>query len=148
MKAFRFSLDRILHWRETQFEQERAVGERLVRQRLELDASAVRLTEARTTEEHALATAPEMESSPLLSMSGFQLRIEREKAALGAQRAALDRAIANQLAKTMEARRRVRLLERLRDKRKAEWTAESQAEQERFASETWLGRIKSRHTGA
>jgi hypothetical protein len=142
MKAFRFSLDRVLQWRETQLELERVAGERLVQQRVEIDNCSRLLTEARAGEERAIVDAPELESGPLISMSGFQVRVEKEKSALAGRRVDLNGAIALQLSKTMEAHRRVRLLERLRDRRKAQWTTEWQAEEERFASEAWLARLR------
>lgn len=140
MKAFRFPLERVLHWRKTQLELERAVMERLTQRRVELEA-ALKLNAAnRVDAERSIAHAGGVTSSDIQTLSAYQARATREKAALLERAQTLQRETAAQMAKTMETQRRVKLLERLRGKRLDEWTSTMDAEQERFAAEAWLGR--------
>ena len=65
---------------------------------------------------------------------GVRLKEQR----IAAQRAAREQDLARQRQTMLEARRRYRLLERLRDRRWEEWRAAASRELENFASESYL----------
>jgi hypothetical protein len=105
------------------------------------------LAENRTAAERSIAHAGAVDSHELQTLSAFQARVARQSAALVEGRQVLDRETAAQLAKNIEAQRRVKLLERLREQRLREWTSAMDAEQESFAAEAWLGRWPTLKTG-
>lgn len=140
MKAFRFPLERVVHWRRTQVELERAAIERLVQRRLELQSAVEALQLDRSAAETSIARATSIDSRDLQTLSAYQERTRRERGALMERQGQLEREISVQLAKTTEAQRRLKLLERLRAKRLREWTIAMEADEERFAAEAWLGR--------
>lgn len=139
MKAFRFPLERVLQWRRTQLELERAAMQHLVQRKLELDSAVQAIAASRTVAELAIAHASSLDSRELQTLSAYQNRTTREKRSLLERRPQLDREVATQLVKITEAQRRVKLLERLREQRLQEWTGEMAKEQEQFATEAWLG---------
>jgi hypothetical protein len=140
VKAFQFPLERVLHWRRTQLELERAAMERLVQRRMELQEAVRALAARRMEADVSIAHAEGFPGRDVQTFSAYQARARREKAALMERGQILDRETAAQLAIAMEAQRRVKLLERLRGQRLREWTSATDAEQERFAAEAWLGR--------
>ena len=139
MKIFRFPLERVLHWRTTQLELERAAMQRLVQRKLELEHAFQAIASNRNAEEFAIAHASSIDSRELQTLSAYQSRTVREKTNLLNLGAQLERETAAQLGKITEAQRRVKLLERLREQRLQEWTGELAKEQEQFAAEAWLG---------
>lgn len=140
MKTFRFPLDRILRWRRGQLDLERAATKAIVQRRSELESALKALVAARHALESAIVSAGAFRSQDLYTLSACQQRNVRERAALLAHRQVLARELAQQAAKTMEAERRVKLIERLRENRVGEWTRAMEKEQEDFAAEAWLGR--------
>lgn len=140
MKAFRFPLERVLHWRRTQLELDKTAMQQLAARRTQLDNAVRALTDQRAAAEHSIARPGTVDAFEFSTMSAFQGRVFRQKLELLARQKELERETAAQVAKTMESQRRVRLLERLREKHLAKWTTEVNAEQERFAAEAWLGR--------
>ncbi|MCU1261828.1 MAG: hypothetical protein JWO80_4713 [Bryobacterales bacterium] len=140
MKVFRFPLERVIHWRRTQVELERAATERLVQRRMELQSAMQALQSGRSAAETSIACTVFIDSRDLQTLSAYQERTRRERAALMERQGQLEREMSVQLAKTTEAQRRLKLLERLRAKRLREWTIAMEADEERFTAEAWLGR--------
>lgn len=121
-------------------ELERAAMERLVRRQAELERAERALAADRTEAERAIAHSGVFESQDLQTLSAYQARSAREMARLRERRQALQLETAAQMTKSMEAQRRVKLMERLREQRLQEWQRASDAAQESFAAEAWLGR--------
>jgi flagellar export protein FliJ len=140
MKRFEFRLERVRDFRRQQLELEEAKLERLDAERQELEAESARI-ESETVRTRDLlmvttsAEARELAAADLYlrhladvrkrhdeKVAGFQARIHKQREAV------------------IEARRRVRLMEKLEQQQLSDWTAESDREQENVASELFLAR--------
>jgi len=138
MIPFRFSLDKVLEWRrmqleleENQFKQQLAAMAALDRARAELEAAGIR-AEVQVREWRPVAGAD------LAALGSFRLRTRKMEEELEVRRAECRRKLAGQQAAMLEARRRFRLLERLKERRLAEWQRASNRELEELASESYL----------
>ena len=144
MKSFHFPLERALEWRRGQLELEEnrvrrqaaAVAE-IDRTRAELEATAIR------AEVQVQAWTP-LAGQDLAALARFREYVDHQERTLAVRRAACQRQLEEQRKVMLEARRRCRLLERLRERRLAEWRAASDRELEQFASECYLAGVVRR----
>src|SRR5207248_352992 len=81
----------------------------------------------------------------LAALGAFRLRVRSQESELARRREESARLLAAQQKLMLEARRRCRLLERLKDRRLAEWKSACDHELEEVAAESYLARW---HTGA
>ena len=138
MTRFHFPLQKVLDWRRTQLE----IEEEKFRQR----AEAVAAVEWARAELEAGAVHAECEvrrwdpvgGDDLRALGEYRAHVRAEEARLTAERAERARALAAQQAAMLEARQRFRLLERLKERRLAEWKSASDREIEEIASESYL----------
>jgi hypothetical protein len=144
MNAFRFPLQKALEWRhkqlevaEARFKQEAAAVAALDRTRAEVEASGIR-AETEVRERGVVA------GWDLAALDRFRLRVKSEKARIADQRAAAARTVAEHQDAMLEARRRCRLLERLRERRLQEWEAARDRELDELASEAYLAQWNRR----
>jgi hypothetical protein len=140
MKTFRFPLDKALQWRrleleveEARYKQQAAELSTLDRRRAEVEASGIR-AEIQVREWNPIA------ASELTALGSFRLAVKTEEAELARRRAECARKLAEQQQHMLEARRRCRLLERLKDRRLTEWTAACDREIEEIAAESYIAR--------
>jgi flagellar export protein FliJ len=135
MKAFHFRLQRVLELRETLLKTEESRLEQLWARRAEmqrqLEALDATLQQARSLVRDRQLVA----SADLVALELFNKRVDRERKEGLARLSAHDGAIERQRQAVVEARRNVRLLEQLREKRKVSWVAESNQELEALAAE-------------
>jgi len=142
MKRFVFGLESVLRWRRSLFEQEQNRLRALVAER---DAIGLRLRELeqlRQRAERALLEAPAVTGGELAALESYRRRLSAERARRQEELAGCERRIQAQRERVVEARRRVRLLERLKERRYAEWEAEANRELEALAAESYLARWK------
>lgn len=140
MKSFRFSLQRILELRSTQLEIERARYQQrlaavaaLDRARAEMEASGIH-AEAEVRKWSPVA------GRDLAALSEFRRSVRTKEKAIAARRVESSKAAAAQLSVMLEAQRRCRLLERLKERRLAEWQAAEDRDVEQIAAESYLAR--------
>lgn len=140
MTQFRFRLERVVAWRQTQlelaeqrFERQTAAAAELDRARAGLDAAGVRA-------ETAVRQWDAVTGSDLAALDGFRRDLRRRQKDLDARRTAARREMDEGRAAMLEARRRCRLLERLKERRQAEWNAEADRETEQLAAEAFSAR--------
>ena len=138
MPSFRFPLAKVLEWRRTQleiaeieFKREFSALAEIDRRRAECEASGIK------AESEVRAWNP-VTGCDLGALGSFRLQVKAREAAIALERAAQVKKAEAREAAMLEARRRLRLLERLREQRADEWrTAENRA-LETAASETYL----------
>lgn len=140
MSAFRFPLERVLGWRRAQLEIEearyrerRAALAALERESEALEASGVE-AQARVRGWHPLSGAD------LAALDGFRRGLRTRRQQIAVQRARCVSALEAQSKAMLEAQRRCRLLERLRERREAEWRAATDHALEELAGESYLAR--------
>jgi len=144
MKAFDFRLEPVLELRRRQLDLEEdrlrrlaaAVSE-LDRTRAELEATAIR------AEAQVRAWSP-LAGRDLAALAAFRTHVQSQEQKLALRRAECRQQLEAQKAAMLEARRRYRLLERLRERQFAEWRAASDREAEQFATECHLAGIARR----
>jgi flagellar export protein FliJ len=138
MKAFHFGLERVLDWRrmeleqaEMVFKQQSAALAEIDRQRAETDAADLR------AQVEVRAWNP-VWGGDLAALGAFRVEAQKRQQKLQATRAKSERGLAEQWKAMMEARRRLRLLERLKERRLSEWRAAYDRELEEQAAEAYL----------
>src|SRR5215831_9862132 len=121
MTGFRFRLERVLEWRraaleaaEGRFRQQAAAVAGLDRLSASLEASGL-------NNEVLIRQLPEVGGRDLEAFGAFRRRLHSRQAEVAAARVQAIAELAGRQAVTLEASRRVRLLERLRERRLAEW---------------------------
>jgi flagellar export protein FliJ len=126
MKAFRFRLDRVLDWRRTELDMEET---RLKQLHAELAALALEKTALEGARDDACRSVLESASvsgADLQLLSGYNAAVKRLSARLDEKRRTSEQATLAQQQKLLEARRRLRLLENLKDRRLTEWKYETE----------------------
>jgi len=146
VKNFQFPLQKALEWRHTQLELEEVRYKQQIaglaaldRQRAEVEASGIR-AEIQVREWNPIA------SSDLAALGNFRLFVKARESAIDQQRFQAAQKVAEQQRRMFEARRRYRLLERLRERRLEEWTAARDHELEEIAGESYLARWSRRES--
>lgn len=141
MTAFRFRLEKVLQWRateltlaESRFEQQTAAVAAIDRARAALDAASIRA-------EVMVRDSPHVEGADLAALAAFRQHTRARLSELSAARVPAQRELDARCAAILDARRRVRLLERLKTRRQAEWKEAFDRELDQLASESYLARF-------
>ena len=144
MKPFRFRLARVLEWRETELE----LAESRLRNHLawlaELEQRSAALAAERLAAEADIRACRQVSGADLAALAAFCRHVDASRKQLAARRAEEERKLAALEAALLAARRRCRLLERLQQRRRAEWARAGAAEIERVAAESYLARWNER----
>ena len=145
MTSFRFPLEKVLSWRRTQLEIEQArYGQKVAavaaldHARAELEASGIQ-AEAQVRGWNRVA------GSDLAALGGFRRAVRVKEAQVAKRRAESAQAADAHLKLVLEAQGRCRLLERLRERRQAEWNAANERDLEQLATESYLARFAREH---
>jgi chromosome segregation ATPase len=140
VNAFRFGLQRILDWRQRQLEAEENRFKRQTAALAEIDRARAALETAGTEAEREVRAWPRVAGRDLAALGEYRLHVAARQKALSGRRAECERELADRKRDMLEARRRCRLLERLKDRRWAEWRAEGDKEIEDLSAEAFLAR--------
>jgi flagellar export protein FliJ len=139
MQRFHFRLKSVLGWRTLQLEIERSRLEALVAERRRAEEDLAQLSDERAAADKLLGSET-VEGQALAALDAHRYSLERAAGRLRAARADCERRIAAQRATVLAAERQVRLLEKLKERRLAEWRLENDRELEALASETFLAK--------
>jgi flagellar export protein FliJ len=144
MKSFQFPLQKALDWRRTQLElaevrlqRQLAALAELDRARAELEATGIR-TEVEVRGFHPLA------GRDLNALGSFHLLIKVRAKQIAHRRVENQKELAARQADLLEARRRYRLLERLKERRWAEWLSARDRDLEELAADSYLSQWNRR----
>ena len=146
MNAFRFPLQKVLDWRKTELGIEEARYRRQIEMLAEIDRERARLEGAGAAAEEQVREWNPVVGGELSALGSFRLHMKHREFALAQPRAECLQKIAAQQQAMLAARRRLRLLERLRERRLAEWTSARDREVEELASESYLARWNTRRS--
>ncbi len=141
MTAFRFPLAKVLEWRRAQLQAARARFQQQAAVVAGLDAERAALETAAAQAEIAVRQAESVHGSDLAALAGFSRHVRIREAEIAAARARAQSELENREKEMLEARRRVRLLERLEQRRRQEWSAAMDRELEEVAAESHLARL-------
>jgi hypothetical protein len=139
MRRFQFRLDSVLGWRTVELELEEGRLEQLFTERRRSDEEALAL-EVRQRESAELIAAKTLDGQQLGALCNHRHYLERVAANIAIKRADCEKRIVAQRQRVVEAERAVRLLERLKQRRLAEWNLDFNREMEALASETFLSK--------
>jgi flagellar export protein FliJ len=139
MTAFSFRLEKILRWRQAKMELEQFALHRLAAECTRWDVRLAEIEKARSQAEQLVLSGP-VEGSDLAALARYQQHLHDEKLAAVAHRRNCEQRMEQQRALLLAARREFRLLEKLRQVRRAEWESAVNREFEALAAETYLAR--------
>ncbi|SRR5579872_5650471 len=143
MTTFSFRLERVLQWRQAQLDLARAAMSRVTAECARWDATLAKLADARTQAEGLLQTQGPVSGAELGALSRYQAHIEQQRKIALDRRRDCEIRLEQQRARLLEARREHRLLEKLRQVRRAEWELAVDREFEALAAETYLAQWAS-----
>ena len=148
MTAFRFPLEKALHWRRTQLElaesrveQQLAVLAAIDQARAELDAMGQRT-------ELEVRQLARIDGRDLDALGALRLAIKSRGKTLAAKRVECGRELSVRQTALLEARRRCRLLERLKERRWKEWQSAAEKELDELAADSYLAQWARRHVSS
>jgi flagellar export protein FliJ len=144
VKRFEFRLQQVLEWREKQLELEDARFKQQAAGIASLDQARAELASAGLQAEMQLHSSAVVSGQDLSALAGFRQHIRARSREIAARRAEAQKQLEVQQKVMLEARRRCRLLERLRERRLSEWQTACNRETEALASESFLARWAGR----
>lgn len=141
MTAFRFRLEKVMELRRRQMETEEAKLKQHMAALAELDRWRAELEAAGIAAELDVRRWSPLHGADLAALGGFRSHIRQQEKRIAEHRKARERQMEDQQKVLMEARRRYRLLERLKEKRRTEWQEAADRELEALAGESHLARL-------
>jgi hypothetical protein len=137
MTAFRFRLARVLHWYGKQCEVEESRLHVRSAAVLATAAEIARIQTARAALEKEMVGSPSPKAADLVAMESYGERTKRDELRLQEEFLKRQRAVEAQRAVVEAARRRFRLLEKLRERRLTEYAVEADKELEELAADAF-----------
>jgi flagellar export protein FliJ len=138
--GFRFGLEKVLEWRRLELEREESAFQRKLAALADLDRRHAELEAAALRAEIEVRESKGISGTDLAALGGFRTRARNEQQRLSSLRAACEKEAAAQRTAMLEARRRLRLFERLRERRWQGWERARDRELEELAAEAYLAR--------
>ena len=144
MQSFRFRLDRVLTWyrKKCRIEENR-LAERLEEMRI-LDARIARFQAERLAIERELLAHLEIPAADFASLGRYRLRAQDRELEFAQERGRVEAVLTEQRARVQQAQRRVKLVEKLRERRAAEYAVLADRELETLAAEAYLAQMGDR----
>jgi flagellar export protein FliJ len=137
MKKFEFHLESALRLRNTQLQAEQLKLQRLIAEEQQLGNSLLALTTEQNAARTAFHPSASVAAADLRALSSFLVGMELASARLAEQIAAKQRVVEEQRSHVIAAERNVKLLEKLKAQRFAEWNHELDLQLETLAQEVW-----------
>lgn len=144
MKRFHFQPRTALEWRRGRMEREQAHLAGLEARRRELLSAMAALRQDWGDSRELVLSAPSIDSADLAALETYRQWVDRRQIELEGEAARLEAAIAAQRRTLLEASREFRLLDKLRERRFAEWKRLSETESEAEAGELYLAKWQRR----
>jgi flagellar export protein FliJ len=135
MPAFHFRLERVLTWRRTELRIAEAQLERLQGELRAIEAAAEAVPRRLEAAQNSVTQSGSVRGSDLASIETFRQWSLREGRRLAACAVEARKAIAKQTDAVVLARRGVKLVERLKERRRDAWKADADHELEAMAGE-------------
>ena len=138
MKSFEFQLQKALEWRQAQLELEEVKFKQHLAEVASLDSARAALRAAGSHAEVQVRGWQPVAGRDVTALGGYRLRVQEQEQEIAGRRAQRQTALEKQQAAMLEARRRCRLLERLKERRQNEWQKAGNRELEELAAESFL----------
>jgi flagellar export protein FliJ len=140
MTTFRFSLQKVLDWRKTELELAEMRFKQAMTALAELDRARAEWEAEGIKAELQVREWSPLEGRYLAALGNFRSHVKRREKEIALRRVECQRDVETRRKAMLEARRRCRLLERLKERRHAEWQAGFDRELEETAAEAYLAR--------
>ena len=140
MTSFRFRLQKVLDLRHTQLELEESRFKQQLAALAGLDCERAGWAAAGSKAEIQVRDFNPLAGCDLTALGNFRLNVKQQQKEIDARRLECQKGLEAQQLVMLESRRRCRLLERLKDRRLAEWTAARDHELEQLASESFMAK--------
>jgi flagellar biosynthesis chaperone FliJ len=140
MQKFRFALESVRQWRRVRAELEEAKLHELLAGLERMGQAAQGLEQMRLDAEQTVFSASTVASEQLVRLDAYRRHLQAQRVSLEAKRRERRQAIAEQQGRVLEARRALRLLEKLRERQLANWQVEVDRELEAMIAEVYLAR--------
>ena len=144
MIPFRFRLQKVLDWRQTQLELEEIKFKRQTAALADLDRARAELEAAGVKAEVQVRDWIPLAGRDLAALGSFRLSVKLKEREIAIRRAECQEKLHAQQRVMLEARRRCRLLERLKERRFSEWELAQNRELEQLATESYLAQWSRR----
>jgi hypothetical protein len=144
MNSFRFSLQKVLDWRRTQLDMEEQLFRQQSAAMARLEQESAQLTAAGNTAELQVRTWNPVAGGELAALGNYRLHVKLRETEFTVSRAQCRKELERREKIMLETRRRMRLLERLKEHRMAEWCKDRDKELEDLASDAYLAKWKPR----
>ncbi|HLK68539.1 MAG TPA: hypothetical protein VKU19_34135 [Bryobacteraceae bacterium] len=144
MNSFRFPLQKALDWRRIQAELQE---ERFRQQTAALegiDHACAQVTAAGNAAEQQVRVWNPVAGGELAALGGYRLHVKLQETEMAVTRSECRKELTKRESVMLEARRQLRLLEHLKERRLAEWTKARDKELEELASDVYLAKWKRR----
>ncbi len=141
MKAFEFRLERIAEIWQKEAEISREQLQLLLNELMRLENERHALLMQSESERAVLARRTDLTGQDLMAFSQFQGHVTRRSKEIDDQKAKVQTKAEAQRLIVLEAERRVKLLNRLRERKLQDWKLESARELENLASDSHLARL-------
>jgi flagellar biosynthesis chaperone FliJ len=145
MKPFHFSLERVLTWRATQLSLAEVRMEHLRAALISVEQAVEAILVRRLAAQTQVGKSAEVQGSALAALEALRLWTLRESQRLKTHATDLRRAVEEQNRVVTEARRQVRLVERLKERRYEAWKADSARAVEEMAGEFAVAQWRRTH---
>ena len=142
MNRFHFPLEKVRDFRQRQLEMEEAKLETLHTERQALAAESAHLERETEQTRLSLMVTGVVDAQELVASDRYLRQLSAGKKRLATKLCDWKARADKQQQAIVEARRRVRLLEKLEERRLREWQAGADREQENLASELYLAKWK------
>lgn len=138
MKSFQFPLQKALDWRALQMRAEEDKLTAMQREQASLLQRDQALAAAQTRSEAGVLRSSFVDGADIRALAAFRLRIQSERNAIHATRQQVDAQILLQRKRLLKARKDVKVLERLKEKRLKTWQYLSDREVEQTAADNYM----------
>ena len=136
MKSFQFRLERVLSWRGTQLSLAEAKAEQLKFGLRTTDEAMAEIVEHRTAAQAIVGRTAMVSGADLRALESSRVWAVREEKRLAARKVELQESIEIQNRCVEEARRGMKLVERLKERRHESWKAEAGHEIDELSAES------------
>jgi hypothetical protein len=140
MTGFRFSLEKALDLRRLQLEVEEAKFQQQAAALLALDREREGMRASRAEAEACVRAGGSALGFDLAALGAFRLHVQTKEKDLAQRRVEGEKKLEERREAMLGARRCYRLLEKLKERRKAEWTTALNREIEEIAAESYLAK--------
>jgi flagellar biosynthesis chaperone FliJ len=144
MQTFRFRLDKVLEWYQHQYDEEERRLAICLAALADSQKAIVSLQAERLSIERDMVSSTSFQSREFVALGLYRLRARQREVELHAARERCQTAVADQQVKLRAAQRRVRLVEKLRERRVAEYQYAEARELEELASDAFFAKWAAR----